>query len=148
MTRRRRPFRVSAMSRNSPVTYRRGELSAARALHLQALEAFRTTGYLPGQGGALRDLGLVAHGESNWVDAERYFDDSLAVWRRVGDNWGRGAALRSLANLAYRNGDYRKALLLYRENLELFRVLGFIDTTAWSLNACGDVLRCLGEYDS
>ena len=49
------------------------------------------------------------------------FEESLAVWRELGDQRAVARALSNLANIVALKGDYTRARALYAEALAIFR---------------------------
>jgi tetratricopeptide (TPR) repeat protein len=73
------------------------------------------------------------------------FEQSLALWRELGEQKTIARSLSNLANVAKMQGDSARARALYAECLSIFRDLGDRTGIAWSLNHQGDVARDQGD---
>jgi tetratricopeptide (TPR) repeat protein len=78
--------------------------------------------------------------------ARALFEESLVVWKEVGDQKAIARALSNLANVVKLEGEYDRARSLYAECISIFRALGDEIGVAWSMNAQGDVARAQGDY--
>lgn len=56
--------------------------------------------------------------------ANRWFKDSLRLYRSLGDDWGAAKALTGFGEVAYRLGNYDEAINYYKNSLDKLRVLG------------------------
>jgi len=79
------------------------------------------------------------------VIAHALFEESLVLWRELGDQKAVARSLSNLANVVKLQGDYDRARSLYAECLSIFRGLGDRTGVAWSLNYQGDVARDQGD---
>jgi tetratricopeptide (TPR) repeat protein len=95
----------------------------------------------------LRRMGEMAY-RSDLREAERLFEQSLALYRALGDRWGMANVLRALGSVALNAGDYGRAKQLYEESLAIRRALGDRWGTANSLQGLGRVALPLGEIES
>jgi len=66
----------------------------------------------------LNSLGEIARGEEKWAEAQRLYEDAVAVWRREGDRYGLSIALANLGAVRLELGDLDAATDCYREALE------------------------------
>jgi predicted ATPase/class 3 adenylate cyclase/DNA-binding CsgD family transcriptional regulator len=73
---------------------------------------------------ALNGAGVLAHYQGDYARAEALCTDSLALYRRAGDERGVASALCGLALAARTRGDYLTAQTTFEEALEIFRRLG------------------------
>src|SRR5207249_1564407 len=73
------------------------------------------------------------------------FEESLALWRSLGDAVVVARSLSNLANVVKLQGDYELDRSLYEECLSTFRELGDRTGIAWSLNYEGDVAHEQGD---
>jgi tetratricopeptide (TPR) repeat protein len=76
------------------------------------------------------------------------FEESLLLWRELGDLKAVARALSNLANVVKLQGDYDRARSLYAECLSIFRGLGDRTGVGWSLNYQGDAARDQGDFAS
>jgi tetratricopeptide (TPR) repeat protein len=72
-------------------------------------------------------------------------EQSLLVWKELGDQKAVARSLSNLANVVTSHGDYARARALYAECLAIFRELGDRTGIAWSLNHQGDAARDQGD---
>ncbi len=77
--------------------------------------------------------------------AHSLFEESLVLWRELGDQKAVARSLSNLANVVKLQGDYPRARSLYAECLSIFRGLGDRTGVAWSMNYQGDVARDQGD---
>jgi len=86
---------------------------------------------LPGAGArssarakGLHGLGTIIHEISDYAQARPFLEESLSIWRELGDRRGMVAALNNLGWLAFEVGDFGVARSLSEEALLLNRGLG------------------------
>ncbi len=72
--------------------------------------------------------------------------ESLALFREIGDTQGMGDATFHLAHVAFARWDLAAARSLFEESLVLLRETGDKTLTAWALNALALVVLYQGEY--
>lgn len=63
-------------------------------------------------------------GQGDWLQAARLYEESLAVYRRLGNSWGMGISLGSLGEVTLAQGKWKRAATLYRECLTLMQSTG------------------------
>ena len=75
---------------------------------------------------ALNRAGYLAFLQGDLTSARLLLEESLALYRELGDKWGAATSLHSLGGLEYQQGDYAYATarLLLEESLALYRELG------------------------
>jgi non-specific serine/threonine protein kinase len=73
---------------------------------------------------ALHGAGSLAQTQGEHERARARYEESLALWRDLGDRRGVAASLNSLGNVAIYQGDHGRARTCYEESLALFRGLG------------------------
>jgi predicted ATPase/transcriptional regulator with XRE-family HTH domain len=95
---------------------------------------------------ALNGAGVLAYDQGDYGRATALLDESLVLYRDLGDQRGTAWALHSLAFVPRDQGDYRRAGALLEESLVLFRELGDIAGTAWALHSLARVLRDQGDF--
>jgi hypothetical protein len=66
----------------------------------------------------------VAHEQGEDAVASARYEQSLAIFRELGDKWGIAGCLVDLGNLARDHGDYQTSRSHYAESLKLFQELG------------------------
>jgi predicted ATPase/class 3 adenylate cyclase/Tfp pilus assembly protein PilF len=94
---------------------------------------------------ALCGAGLLALRQSD-SNAGKLLQESLALFRELGDKWGVPYSLHHLAHVAERQGDYERSAALFEESLALFRDVGNRWGIGWSLHCMGDVTLSRGDY--
>src|SRR5216683_875417 len=95
---------------------------------------------------ALLAAARLAFNQSNYDQGEMLAQQSLALFRELGDRRGVALALDRLGMAAWRRGDFATARVLMEEDLALFRELGDRDRVAWSLFTLGLLNNKQGEY--
>lgn len=84
--------------------------------------------------------------QSNYHRGKALAQESLAIFRELGDKRGIALSLNRLGIAAWRQADFPTARILMEEDLALYRELGNPDRIAWSLFALGLVNIKQGEY--
>jgi ATP/maltotriose-dependent transcriptional regulator MalT len=79
------------------------------------------------------------------VTAQTLYEESLALFREVGDRWGITLPLTSLGRLALRQGDFSAARAYVEEGLALRREMGLKRFIGISLISLGEILHCQGN---
>jgi non-specific serine/threonine protein kinase len=73
---------------------------------------------------ALQGAGVLAWGQADHARARALLEESLDLYRGIGDTGGVAWVLNYLGNVANTHADYIRAVALYEESLALFRGLG------------------------
>ncbi|HKF78341.1 MAG TPA: BTAD domain-containing putative transcriptional regulator [Candidatus Dormibacteraeota bacterium] len=124
----------------------RGEMGEGRAWLRRAL-AGADPEITPARGFALRAVGALARNSGDYQEARGLGEQSLAVYRALGDAPGIAAAVNNLAITVQALGDLQTALKLGTESVEWARRAGSRRGIAASQNNLGSTLRCLGRLD-
>jgi predicted ATPase/class 3 adenylate cyclase len=95
---------------------------------------------------ALLVTARLAFNQSNYDQGEVLIQESMALFRELGDRRGIALSLDRLGMAAWRRGDFRAARVLMEEDLALFREMGDQDRVAWSLFTLGLLNNKQGEY--
>ena len=95
---------------------------------------------------ALLAAARLAFNQSNYDQGEILAQESLALFRELGDKRGIALSLNRLGVAAWRRGDFGSAHVLLEEDLTLFREMGDRDRVAWSLFMHGLLDNKQGEY--
>src|SRR6266446_3533062 len=95
---------------------------------------------------ALIAAARLAFIQSNYDQGEALAQESLALFRELGDRRGIALSLDRLGMGAWRRGDFSAARVLMEEDLALFREVGDQDRVAWSLFTLGLLNNKQGEY--
>ena len=94
----------------------------------------------------LRAAGRMAISQNDYERTEVLCEESLVLFRELGDTQGIAHSLHYLGWAAREKGNLTRATHLVEEALALRRKLGHREDIAWSLLQCG-ILSCLqGEY--
>lgn len=97
-----------------------GRFAEAREEYRRALGVLeRSRAGSPEMAAVLNNLGTVEDDLGNDLQAEWYYERSIAVWTSVGNRLGLASPVANLALLRRKRGDYAAADRLYREALEL-----------------------------
>ncbi|MCA1617109.1 MAG: tetratricopeptide repeat protein, partial [Acidobacteria bacterium] len=122
----------------------RGHLSEGREQLNSILT--RVPGAPADRGKLLTAAGTLAQNQGDYNAARVLFEESLAIWRELGDKQGEATSLHSLGWVAWRQTDYATAHALSEEALTLHRELGNKLGMAHSLNNLGWVAHHRGDY--
>jgi predicted ATPase/transposase/DNA-binding XRE family transcriptional regulator len=90
---------------------------------------------------ALYRAGELAYAQSDYGMATTLLEESLMLYRDLGDKWGTACALRGLGNALTYRGDPQLAEPLRHEGLALFRDIGDAWGIAWMLYHIAAELR-------
>jgi tetratricopeptide (TPR) repeat protein len=114
----------------------------------------RGTGGTAARARALEATGDLAHWQGDFEDAAACFEQSLALYRALGDRSGVALSLHRVAIMVERQGDYARATLLQEESLALCREVGdregiatALDQLAWVAYLRGDYKRATALYE-
>ena len=75
-----------------------------------------------------------------------FHQQSLDIFRQIGDRHGEASSLNGLGNAYGSLGEYPRAIDFYQQSLEIKRQIGYRSGEANSLSDLGIVYRSLGEY--
>lgn len=93
----------------------------------------------------LRVAGIITSHQGNSSRATQLFEESLNIWRTLGEKQGIASVLLSLGVEALKHGDYERAMLCYEECLPLVRETGEKQGTALVLSSLGLTLFYQGN---
>ncbi|HYM71096.1 MAG TPA: tetratricopeptide repeat protein [bacterium] len=94
---------------------------------------------------ALKTVGQLAFWQADYAYCRRVYEESLAIWRQVGNTQEVATLLGELAALAFGQGDFRTARALYQESLVIRREMGDTWAIALSLHNLGRVVYREGD---
>ena len=122
----------------------RGHLSEGR----EQLDRVLSEAALPPEARAkvLTGAGTLAQNQGDYKAARTLFEQSLSIWRQVGDKKGIATSLHNLGWIAWRQSDYATAHSLSAEALALHRELGNKQGMAHAVNNLGWVAHHRGDY--
>jgi len=95
---------------------------------------------------ALDEAGWLAYSQGDNSAAHALHEESLLIWRELGDVQGIARALSNLGNAAWRQADYTTARRFHEESLKLQRELGAKRGVAASLHNLGMVAWHQRDY--
>jgi CHAT domain-containing protein/Tfp pilus assembly protein PilF len=91
-------------------------------------------------------LGVAYRSLGQYPKAIEYYQQSLAIFKEIGDREGEALSLNNLG-VAYRSlGQYPKAIEYYQQSLAIFKEIGDREGEARSLNNLGNAYDALGQY--
>lgn len=96
---------------------------------------------------ALGAAGQLARHRGDYALAANYFEQSLAMYRTLGDRRGIALALNNLGVVAHFEGDYHRTSLLHEESLELFSALGDEQGVGLTLLTLGVMAHLQRDFD-
>jgi predicted ATPase/DNA-binding SARP family transcriptional activator/tetratricopeptide (TPR) repeat protein len=127
--------------------YLRGYLGEGRLRLEAALEiAAPDPGLRAARAKALHGAGALASQQGDYPAARRFYEQSLALRRELGDQQGMAALLNNLGLLLGDEGNYLAARALHEESLALRRALHDRPGLASSLMNLGLVAHLQGDY--
>src|SRR5579871_3168636 len=124
----------------------RGYWSECRE-HLQAILSQKTSpAHTRAWAKAHNEAGNLAYLQGDYAGARALYEESLAIYKGLGDQKSIAALLSNLGNVAYDQGDYAAARQLYEESLAIRREIGDKRGIAHSLANLGNVAYNQGDY--
>ena len=94
----------------------------------------------------LRGAGKLALQQGDYIQALEMTQESLAIFKRLGDKLGVARQLDVLGEISYDQGDYSRAVELHRESLAIKHEINDKEGIAVSLRQLGVIARDRGEY--
>jgi predicted ATPase/DNA-binding CsgD family transcriptional regulator len=95
----------------------------------------------------LRITAIIAAHQGDSARAKSLVEESLNVWRTLGDKRGIASTLSILGNGALKRGDYEQAAICYEESLPLLREVGERQWTAIVLSSLGLMTLYQGSHE-
>jgi predicted ATPase len=95
----------------------------------------------------LWSLGWLTFDRYEHAEVKQFFEESLAIARRIDERREIGLALHGTGKLAEIEGDYQRAISHYQESLAIFRELDDSTEIAWSLDHMGVLYKLVGDYE-
>ncbi|HEY3111334.1 MAG TPA: tetratricopeptide repeat protein, partial [Chloroflexota bacterium] len=124
----------------------RGGAGIARPLIVALLARPEAAAPTAPRAAALNTLGILAADAGEYGQAESFFEQSLAIWRRLDDRPQIGYLTNNLGALAQRRADYATARRLLEESLAIKRVAADRRSVAGTLQNIGIVETLQGDY--
>jgi len=100
-----------------------GEIEKARYSRA-ALAIYEELGDLRNQALTLNNLGLIAHGRSEWVESRELYQRALTMFEQIGDRTTASLAKFNLSEILSDQGRYDEAEALLRDVLRVWRASG------------------------
>jgi predicted ATPase/DNA-binding winged helix-turn-helix (wHTH) protein len=91
-------------------------------------------------------LGALTTAQGDFLAAERFLKQSLALYQELNDQWGIGASLNALAVAARDRGDYSSAENYFERSLAYWRSLSDRLAIARCLHNLANVVKSRSEY--
>ena len=113
-----------ALSAAGHIAENQGDYAAARAWFEEAAVHQRAAGNRACLASTLRWIALTAHGDDADVVAQSALDESLSIFRELGDRKGEAHTLNCLGERARLGGDYELAARYYEECLAIEQAIG------------------------
>ncbi|WP_242051283.1 tetratricopeptide repeat protein [Nostoc spongiaeforme] len=95
---------------------------------------------------SLTSLGIAYCSLGEYQRAIEFFQQSLEIFREIGDRNGVGNSLGNLGNAYNFLGENQRAIEFHQQSLEIFREIGDRFGVGRSLNNLGSAYYSLGEY--
>jgi non-specific serine/threonine protein kinase len=124
----------------------RGHLSEGRAWAVRALSQVGSEEQTQWRAKALTGAAGLAYFQSDYASARAYQEESLAIFREIGDRQRSAAALNYLGMVAYAQGDYASACAFHEQSLAIQREIGNQQGIAYALNGLGIMAQNQGDY--
>jgi len=131
--------------------FHQGQLAQAAAQWPEALTTFegpwREEMLLSLEGALAKDLGLSYQDQGDWERAIAYYEHSLALKEKVGDEYGMAPTFHDLGLVYQYKGDLDKAIEYHERSLAIVEKIGDEDGMSRILNSLGDVYQARGDWE-
>jgi ATP/maltotriose-dependent transcriptional regulator MalT len=125
-----------------------GRFSLAEVLGRGAGKSVRRDEGTGARAKALMWAGVLAHGQTEYRSAREQFEESLTLYRQLGDQASIACVLHRLGNLTEEQGDYAEARRFHEESLSIRRALGDRAGIALLLSRLGNIALDQGDHAS
>jgi tetratricopeptide (TPR) repeat protein len=122
--------------------------SEGRAWLEQAFAQTAALGCTPLRAKALREVGHLAQSMGDYATAQARLEESIAMWRTLGDSRGLAYACIWLIDVMIDRGDFARAQALAEEGLALCEQVGDKWGMAWALNYLATPALNQGDYEA
>ena len=85
---------------------------------------------------------------NNYIEALKYAEEALSLYKQIGDRVGENETLRYIGDIYCGQGDYQKGLDLYETVLTIRREIGNRAREGGAIGDIGDVYMFVGEYQT
>ncbi|WP_427162294.1 tetratricopeptide repeat protein [Aliinostoc sp. HNIBRCY26] len=106
------------------IHYNRAETERAASWAAQMTEVMERGGSRRDKANAIRLQGLIAAQRQEWLEAERFYQEALAIYRESGEEQTEAISVNSLGNVARLQKHYDRAESYYKEALAIAQKLG------------------------
>ncbi len=141
------PARAKALHAAGTLTWRLGDIVAARALLEQALALSRQLKDLQRESRILSNLGGVAIHQADSVVARTYLEQAVALHRTLGNETLEVRVLNNLVALAINENRLAEAKVLLERALQLSRALGTRMEEATAMSHLGYIFQHDGDLE-
>ncbi|HEY3266612.1 MAG TPA: BTAD domain-containing putative transcriptional regulator [Armatimonadota bacterium] len=139
-------LRLPALNAAARLAVVQGDAHEGEAYATEALAIAEATGDIHEEALVFRNLAFVDFIRADYARSVMMHERSLALFRRIGDDWGIAAVLDDFGSVLCRTGEYDRARALFEESLEVYRRLKHCEGVASALFGLGVLERDLGEY--
>ncbi|BAY32471.1 hypothetical protein NIES2107_43600 [Nostoc carneum NIES-2107] len=101
------------------IYYNRAETKRAASWAAQMAAAMERGGSRRDKAVAIRLQGVIAEQRQNWTEAERLYQEALAIYRELGEEENEAIALNDLGGVAQSQGQYDRAESYYKQALAI-----------------------------
>jgi predicted ATPase/DNA-binding SARP family transcriptional activator len=124
-----------------------GHYSEGRAYLSEALAREGAGGRTKERARALNGAGVLGYYQGDYVVSWFLQEESLAIFRELGDRQGVARSLNDLGDVAAAQGKRDAARTLYEESLAIFQELGNRHGAASLLHHLGQIMREQGDFE-
>ena len=125
------------------IHYNRAETERAASWAAQMAEAMERGGSRRDKATAIKFQGQIAQQRQNWAEAERLYQEALAIYRELGDEEVEAIALNDLGSVAQEQKEYDRAESYFKQALAIAEKLGLKQEQAYISGNLGSIaLEC------
>ncbi|MBI5354037.1 MAG: tetratricopeptide repeat protein [Chloroflexi bacterium] len=125
-----------------------GDYGNSRNSFYEAYQIYSQIGDLKGKALAANRLGTVATMQSEYIEAEKYLQESLSLTKQLNDQHGMAGALLNLGEVQRHLGQFTEARACYVEASRLFSELGLHRGMCIAENNLGHIAVQLQDHPS
>jgi len=96
---------------------------------------------------SLTSLGNAYKSLGQYERAIAFYQQSLDIFKDIGDIQGESISLNGLGNAYYSLGQYERAITFHQQSLDIAKEIGDIQGESASLNGLGNTYDSLGQYE-
>jgi predicted ATPase/class 3 adenylate cyclase len=126
--------------------YVRGYFGEGRGWFSAVLKASAGSGPDVVRAKALNGYGVLSFLQNDFGEARRLIEESLVIWRDLGDQNGIASSLNTLGSIASRQGEFEAAQSFHLESLAIKREIGDHPGIASSLAGLGNLAYYRADY--